>query len=370
MAIRLNCCVGGFYGMQASNQRLKIGVLFFVVTFVLATLGYIYFGWTTLEAVYMVIITIFGVGYGEVRPLTTPPERIFTILVILAGTTSAVYIVGAFVQMVTEGEIHRALDSQQRQRQMANLSNHTIICGFGRMGQVLAKQLQESGLAFGIIDHQLQQVAIAQELGYLAHCGDATREEQLQALGIMRANTLATVLPEDATNVFITLTARELNPQLLILARGEVPETERKLRLAGADQVILPLTVGAIQMADLITHVNRRDFINRPDERGFLNDLLANIDVQMDELIVLLDSPAMGRTIMEMEVRSKGAFIVIALRRADGSTILHPHPSQILHENDTMIVIGHQAEIPRFAECYQFKRKQLKPRWEQAALSP
>ncbi|MEY2983699.1 MAG: hypothetical protein RLZZ568_316, partial [Cyanobacteriota bacterium] len=105
--------------MQNSNQRLKIGVLFFVVTFILATLGYIYFGWTTLEAIYMVIITIFGVGYGEVRPLTTVPERVFTILVILAGTTSAVYIVGAFVQMVTEGEIHRALDSQQRQRQIA-----------------------------------------------------------------------------------------------------------------------------------------------------------------------------------------------------------------------------------------------------------
>ncbi|MEY2984883.1 MAG: hypothetical protein RLZZ568_1500, partial [Cyanobacteriota bacterium] len=251
---------------------------------------------------------------------------------------------------------------------IANLSDHTIICGFGRMGQVLAKQLQEAGLPFGIIDIHPQQVTIAQESGFLAHCGDATREEQLQILGIMRAKTLATVLPEDATNVFITLTGRELNPQLLVLARGEAPETERKLRLAGADQVILPLTVGAIQMADLITQSNRRDFLNRPDERGFLNDLLSNVDVQMDELIVAIDSPAMGRTIMEMEVRSKGAFIVIALRRADGSTILHPHPSQILNENDTMIVIGHQTEIPRFAERYQFKRKQLKSHWAPAAL--
>ncbi|MBE9239917.1 potassium channel family protein [Synechocystis salina] len=356
--------------MQNSNQRLKLGVLFFAVTLVLATLGYICFGWTTTEAVYMVVITVFGVGYGEVRPLTTPAERLFTMGVILAGTTSAVYIVGAFVQMVTEGEIHRALGNQQRQRQIANLTDHTIICGFGRMGQVLAKQLKQSGLPFGIIDNQPSQVAIAESLGYLAHCGDATREEQLQMLGVMKAQTLATVLPEDATNVFITLTARELNARLTILARGEIPETERKLRLAGADQVILPLTVGAIQMADLITQSNRRDFLHRPDERGFLNDLLASVEVQMDELIVAPDSPAMGRTIMEMEVRSKGAFIVIALRRADGSTILHPHPSQILNENDTIIVIGHRSEIPRFAEQYQFKRKQLKARWQEAALTP
>ncbi|MFZ9736623.1 MAG: potassium channel family protein [Prochlorotrichaceae cyanobacterium] len=346
--------------MQDSKQRLKIGVSFFVFTLIVATLGYVCFGWTTLEALYMVIITVFGVGYGEVRPLNTPLEKIFTILVILAGTTSAVYIVGGFVQMVTEGEIHRVLDTQQRQRQIANLSNHTIICGFGRMGQVLAKQLHEAGETFAIIDHHPQQVTIASELGYLAHCGDATREDQLQTLCIMRAKTLATVLPEDATNVFITLTARELNPDLLILARGEIPETERKLKLAGADQVILPLTVGAVQMADLITHSNRRDFLNQPDERRFLNELLATVEVQMDELTVPGDSPAIGRTIMEMEVRSKGAFIVIALRRCDGSTILHPHPSQILTDNDTMIVIGHQGEIPRFAERYQFKRKQLR----------
>ena len=345
--------------MSDSTHRLKLGVLFFVATLVFSTLGYICFGWTTLEAIYMVIITIFGVGYGEVRPLVTPTERIFTIGVIVSGTTSAVYIVGGFVQMVTEGEIHRALDTKQRQRQIANLTDHVIVCGFGRMGQVLAKQLAEAKLAFVVVDNNANVISEAEKLGYLAYCGDATREEQLHQVGIMQAKVLATVLPEDATNVFITLTARELNPDLTILARGEVPETERKLRLAGANRVILPLTVGAIQMANLITQSNLRDVINRPDERGYLNDLLANIDVQLDELSVPPHSQALGRTIMEMEVRSKGAFIVIALRRADGRTILHPHPSQILNDQDTMIVIGHRDEIPRFAERYEFNRKHL-----------
>ncbi len=345
--------------MQNSSKRIQIGVLFFVSTLIISTLGYICFGWTTLEAFYMVVITVFGVGYGEVRPLETPSEKIFTILVIISGTTSAVYIVGGFLQMITEGEIHRALNTQQRQRQIASLTDHAIICGFGRMGQVLAKQLYDAGTNFIVIDHQPQQITVAEKLGYLAQCGDATREDQLHLVGIMRAKSLATVLPEDATNVFITLTAREMNPSLLILARGEIPETERKLRLAGANRVILPLTVGAIQMANLITQSNLRDVLNRPDERGYLNDLLANIDVQLDELTVPPNSPALGRTIMEMEVRSKGAFIVIALRRADGRTLLHPHPSQILNDFDTIIVIGHRDEIPRFADRYEFQRKQL-----------
>jgi voltage-gated potassium channel len=357
--------------MQNSAKRLQMGVLFFVATLITSIVGYICFGWTSLEAVYMVVITIFGVGYGEVRPLQTPAEKIFTMLVIISGTTSAVYIVGGFVQMVTEGEIHRALNSQQRQRQIASLCDHVIICGFGRMGQVLSKQLHDAKTDFVVIDNQPQQITLAEKLGYLSYCGDATREEQLHSVGIMRAKVLATVLPEDATNVFITLTARELNPALMILARGEVPETERKLRLAGANRVILPLTVGAIQMANLITKSNLRDFLNRPDERGYLNDLLANIDVQLDELTVLPQSPAMGRTIMEMEVRSKGAFIVIALRRSDGRTILHPHPSQILNDHDTMIVIGHRDEIPRFAERYEFQRKQLQlQRSEPLSISP
>ncbi|MBJ7898823.1 MAG: potassium channel protein [Cyanobacteria bacterium RI_101] len=345
--------------MSDSTRRLKLGALFFLATLIFSTLGYTYFGWTTLEAFYMVIITIFGVGYGEVRPLQTPEERLFTIGVIISGTTSAVYIVGGFVQMVTEGEIHRALDTQQRQRQIAQLSDHVIVCGFGRMGQVLAKQLAEANLPFVVVDNQPFPIEQAEKLGYLGYCGDATREEQLHAVGIMRARTLATVLPEDATNVFITLTARELNPELVILARGEVPETERKLRLAGANRVILPLTVGGIQMANLITQSNLRDVINRPDERGYLNDLLANIEVQLDELMVLPHSPLLGRTIMEIEVRSQGAFIVIALRRADGRTLLHPHPSQILNQQDALIVIGHRQEIPRFADRYNCHRKHL-----------
>ena len=130
--------------MQGSFQRILTGTVFFTITIIIAVMGYTLFGWSLLEAVYMVVITIFGVGYGEVQPLETPSQKIFTILVIIAGTSSAVYIVGGFVQMVTEGEINRAFDAHRRDKTISNLNRHVIICGFGRIGQVLARQLAET----------------------------------------------------------------------------------------------------------------------------------------------------------------------------------------------------------------------------------
>lgn len=195
---------------QGALSRILTGFVFFSATLVVAVVGYVGFGWSLLEAVYMVVITIFGVGYGEVKPLESPAQKIFTILVIVAGTTSAVYIVGGFVQMLTEGEINRALDARRKERSIASLHHHTIICGFDRMGKVLAQQLQEAEEPFAIIDPHFDPNTANAD--YLICPGHPTDEALLAAAGIERARALVTVLPDDATNVFITLTARELNP--------------------------------------------------------------------------------------------------------------------------------------------------------------
>lgn len=347
--------------MQESVRRLVTGVIFFVVTVVTAIFGYIWFGWTPLEAMYMVVITIFGVGYGEVKPLETPFQKIFTILVIVAGTSSAVYIVGGFVQMVTEGEIHRALDSQRKQHTIASLQEHVIICGFERMGQVLAHQLDESRQPFVVVENQPENIEMAESLGYLVCRGDGTDEVMLETLGILKAKALVTVFPDDKTNVFITLTARELNPDLKILARGELPATERKLRLAGANHIVLPDTISAIQIANLIIRPTGLDFLNNADERSYLNELLTNVEVQMEELQVTQQSQFVGKTLMELQVRSKGAFLVIALRRVNERLIFRPSGSQLLNPQDTLIIIGHQAKIPQFAQHYHLKRYFLNP---------
>ncbi len=355
--------------MHNSFLKIAIGTAFFILTIIIAVLGYISFGWTLIESVYMVVITIFGVGYGEVRPIAHTSERIFTIFVILAGTSSALYIVGGFVQMVAEGEITRAFDAQRKQNAIANLENHVIICGFGRIAQVMAKHLADASQTFIIIDNDRKRIALAEDHGFLIKEGDATDEDILQSVGINQAQILATVLPDDAINVFITLTARELNPDLKILARGELPSTEKKLRLAGANHVILPATVSGIQMANLVTRPTSVDFLQQKDQQNSLNDLLSRIEVQIDELTVAMGSPLVGKTIRELGIRGKGAFIVVALRRENGQLLSHPHSSLMLNSQDTLIVIGHQDELPKFARYYQLNHSLHQGRNQQRLLN-
>lgn len=342
--------------MQESARRVLTGVVFFVLTVVGAILGYVWFGWTPLEAIYMVVITIFGVGYGEVKPLETPFQKIFTILVIIAGTTSAVYSVGGFVQMVTEGEFNRAFSNQRKQLTISNLQDHVIICGFDRMGQVLAGQLNEAKQAFVIVESLPERIEVAENAGYLYYQGDATHEATLQEVGIDRAKALVAVLPDDKTNVFITLTARDLNRDIKILARGELPPTERKLRLAGADHIVLPDAISAIQISNLIVRPAGMDLLNNTYERSYLNEFLANVEVQMEELQIKEQSPFVGKTLMELQVRAKGSFMVIALRRFNDRLIFRPSASQLLNIEDSLIILGHQDKLPQFAEHYHLKR--------------
>ncbi|MGB7250521.1 MAG: NAD-binding protein, partial [Phormidesmis sp.] len=260
------------------------------------------------------------------------------------------YIVAGFVQLVTEGEIHRALRIRQMTQEIQNLSNHVIVCGYGRMGQMLVKKLKADQQKFIILERKPDLVSEAQAQGHLAYLGNAVDETNLQAVGIERARALAIVLPDDAANVFISLTARELNPQLMIAARGTLPSSEKKLRLAGANQVILPATIGALRMAHLISHPNAVNFIAQEDGRSNLNEMLAEIDIQINELSVGAESPLVGRTIGDVEIRGRGTFIVVALRKADGAMRIHPDPQTPLHEGDTVMIMGHQGDMPNFAQ--------------------
>ncbi len=336
--------------IQSSFQRIFAGTLFFSTTIIVAVMGYILAGWTPLDAIYMVVITVFGVGYGEVEPLDSTKLRVFTILVIIAGALSVAYTLAGFVQMVTAGEIRRTLRVRQMTQEIQNLTNHMIVCGYGRMGQMLTQKLQEDHQRFIILDRNPDRINAAQEKGYLVFLGNATDENHLQAVGIDRARVLATVLPDDAANVFISLTARELNPQLVVVARGTLPSSAKKLRLAGADQVVLPATIGALRMAHLISHPNAVNFIAQDDGRANLNELLAEIDIQVNELAVSADSALLGRTIGDVEIHGKGTFIIVALKRADGTIVIHPGHQEALSEGDTVMIMGHQGDMPNFAQ--------------------
>lgn len=342
---------------NSSFRRIVTGIIFFSLTVVAAVIGYMVAGWNFLDAIYMVVITIFGVGYGEVQPLTSPPLKVFTIFVIIAGALSVAYTVSGFVQMITEGEIHRALNVKRMTKEIGDLEDHVIICGFGRIGQLVARKLKRDRQPFIIVDNDPERVALAQEQGYLMYQGNATDEAALEAAGIHRAKSLATVLPNDAANVFITLTAREMNPALMILARGEMPSTEKKLRLAGADHVVLPASISALRMAHLISHPSAVDFLSQTDGQHGLNEFLAELDIQLNELVIDATSPLIGGTIGDIEVKGQGTFITVALRRADGEVIIHPSRATYLALGDSVILMGHQGDMPNFAQQNAIKKE-------------
>ncbi|MBE9032436.1 potassium channel protein [filamentous cyanobacterium LEGE 11480] len=344
--------------MKTSLQRILIGTIVFGLTQLIAVVGYRLAGWGWMDAIYMVVITIFGVGYGEVKPILDPGLRLFTIFVIVAGTSSAVYIVGAFLQMVTEGEINRAFGARRMTKEIEQLSQHVIICGFGRMGVLLARRMTEAGRSFVIVDFDEARIEQAQALGYLVRHGDATDEQLLAEAGITQAAVLATVLPNDAVNVFITLTARNLNPELLILARGERGSTEKKLLQAGANRVVLPASIGATRMAHLITHPASLDFLDTSNSLSSLNEILSQVHVQLDELPIPPQSELAGASIGTIEVRGRGSFIVVAIRRANGEMLIHPGAAVFLHAGDTLIVMGHRGDLPKFARQLAAQQKQ------------
>ncbi len=342
--------------MRQSLKNILFGTACFLLIVVIAVTGYVLSGWSLLDSIYMVVITVFGVGFGEVGPMT-PALRAFTMLVIVAGYVTVVYIVGGFIQMITEGEFNRALGARRMTREIANLREHVIICGFGRIGQILARKLVESRIPFVVLDSNPDRITAAEARGYLVRLGNASDEVILENAGIQRAKVLATVLPDDAINVFITLTARNLNPDLMIVARGEFPSTEKKLRQAGADHVVLPAEIGALRMSHLITHPASLNFLETSDDRKTLNEMLAQVELHMDELVIPPGSQLIGTSVGTAAVRGRSSFIIVALQRADGTIIIHPSHDVFLHEGDTVIVIGHKGDTPRFAAEYALKRQ-------------
>ncbi|WP_448527118.1 potassium channel family protein [Parathermosynechococcus lividus] len=327
-------------------KRVVVGISFFLLTMAVAVIGYVSFGWNWLDAFYMYVITVFGVGYGEVRPLITPEQRIFNMIVIVAGSASAIYTVGAILQMFTEGEIKRLLDVQRAARDISKLNRHVIVCGFGRIGQVMAQELTHAKTPFVILDVDEQRISLAEKLGYLAYLGSAAEEAALRVVGIDRAIALATVLPNDTMNVFITLTARHINAELLILSRANLPATEAKLRMAGADHVVLPTRIGATQMANLIRRPRGIDFLEQTGDRQGLNQLLNQIDVQLAELDITSEYPYVGWRLASLEVRGQGEFIIIGLRKRSGQ-LFPVRANPIMEVGDTLILLGHSHDTPK-----------------------
>lgn len=333
--------------MQTSIQRIVTGMVLILVTCAVSITVYWSAGWDLLDAFYMVVITIFGVGYGEVRPLNDPRLKIFTILLVIAGCSSGAYVIGGFVQMVAEGEINRFLGARRMTHGIDLLKNHTIVCGYGRVGQILARELFEAACQFVIVDPNAERLRQAEALGYLVLIGDATDEQTLTLAGVERARVLATVLPDDTMNVFITLTARELNSNLEIIARGESPSTERKLLRSGANKVVLLAAIGAAKISQLITQPSAESLLRDAVGSAHLNDELQSIGLQIAETRIDAGSPLQGQNLRSVEFSGNSGVVIVAIKKPYGVILRHPAPDYILSADDVIILLGHYDNLPQ-----------------------
>jgi voltage-gated potassium channel len=292
-------------------KRLRIGLGILATIFVVAVLGYRLAGWDLLDAIYMVVTTLSMVGYSDDFGPMTPTLRVFTILLIMFGVSTALFILGGFFQMMAEGEINRALGLRRVTREIERLSEHVVVCGFGRMGEILAGELARRKRSLVVIDNDPERITEAIALGYLALTDNATEEEALLHAGVKRAKAVVITLPSDAENVFITLTARNLNPDLQIFARAELPTTEKKLLQAGADRVVLPAATGAMRMALMLTRPSAVELVELVVGRQIA-------EVEIDELTISFDSPLVGRTVRDSEPRRRHGLLIVAVRHTGG----------------------------------------------------
>lgn len=331
--------------MPPSFRTLFRGAAFFGLTALIGIIGYCLAGWSLLDAVYMTVITVFGVGFGEVRPITEPSLRILTIFVIVAGCSSVIYFIGGIVQMIAEGEFHRALGARRMTIGIEQLKNHTIMCGFGRVGQNLARELRASGIALVIVDSDTERLAAAEADGYLVLVGDATDEAVLKTAGIERARVVATVLSSDAANIYLTLSARELNAEVEIIARAESPSAEKKLYRSGANRVVLPTSIGAAKIAQLISRPAAETLLSDIVGRQHLNDELQELGLRLQEFSLGANSELLGRCIDEVESVAKGHALIVAIGKPDGTVIRNPGSNLVLNSGDTLFALGHADEV-------------------------
>jgi voltage-gated potassium channel len=325
---------------RSPTANLVNGLVFIGLIGALGTVGYVGAGWSPLDSFYMVIITIFSVGYGEVHPIDTPYLHALTTGLIVLGCTGMIFMTGALVQFFTLKEIQQFLGFKRMKNDIEHLRGHVIICGFGRIGNMLAKELRAGGSEFVVIERGEARAIEVRGLGYLCIHGEATDEAVLVAAGVARARVLATVLPDDAANVFITLSARSLNRGLHVIARGEAPSTESKLIHAGANQVVLPTHIGAERIAELILYPDTAKLIRDAEPmRGFERGL-HSLGLDLEVVAAAEGSAFANLTLEEIEQKANGAFLIVAINRKDGSTITRPPSSTRIEPGDGVVLIG------------------------------
>lgn len=322
-------------------RRILWGLGFLGAVLAYGTFGYALLGWDVGDAFYMVMITISTVGFTEVHEVNTGALRAHTILVILFGYFAAGYTLTGILAFITEEELQRLLGHQRVKRQIEALRGHTIVAGMGRMGTLVCTELEAAGERFVLIDQNAGKVAEIERRGWLYILGDASEEKVLQEAGLARARALVSALPSDADNVFITLTAREMAPQVQVIARAEQPSTQKKLKQAGADHVVLPASIGAQRIASILTNPSAVKFTELVTHRSSLAIEMADVEVREG-------GPFAGRSLRDLDIGRRTGVMAIAVKRSDGRVEFPPSGNEPFAQGDSIVLLGRPANLEQF----------------------
>jgi len=324
-------------------QRFTKPVLLFATVVLFGAAGYWWLEeMTPLEALYMAVITVTTVGFGEVHPLDGA-GRVFTIILVLFGVGAFTYFATSVANYLIAGEIKGFLERRKMQNKIEQLSDHFIICGYGRMGEQVAREFRREKQPLVVVERSEEIVAAAIQAGHLARQGNAENDEVLRAAGIERARGLVAVLDSDAANLMVTLSARALNEKLFIVARTNSEMSQSKLIAAGADRVLFPHGLGGRRIAQMALRPNVVEFLE-----VVMHD--EELELWLEEMTVAIDSELDGCAVYEAKIRGATGANIVAVRQRTGKLLAAPTPDTRLQAGDIVVALGTRAQLVALRE--------------------
>lgn len=323
--------------MKALKRQFIFSLLLIVIVVLFGTVGYVIIeNWSAFDALYMTIITITTVGYREIHPLSGT-GMVFTLFLIVFGVGTILYTLNNAARIVIEGEIQEIFGRRKVEKKIKGMKDHNIVCGYGRMGKVICRELKEKGARFVVIEKERLPAGTFDE-GMLFVWGDATKDETLKEAGIEHAKGLISVLPTDAENLYVVLSARVSRPELTIVARAGEEGSEQKLLRAGADRVVSPYYIGGLRIAHTLLKPAVVDFIEFATRSG-------NIDLQMEEIFVHESSGISGMTLDECGIGRELGIIIVAIKSSEGEMRFNPTFRTTINSGDILIALGEKTKL-------------------------
>jgi len=314
----------------------------------LGTFGYMLIeDWEVLDALYMTVITLATVGFREVHQLT-PLGQIFTVLLIIFGVGGVIYTIGTLAQLLIEGELQELLGRRKMEKQLQKIRDHYIICGYGRVGKQVCREFRQRRVPFVVVE---KDPALLEELtceGIIYLQGDSTEDHTLIEAGIERAKGLVLTIASEADNVFVTLTARHLNPDLFITARADSPSAEKKIYRAGANKVVSPYIIGGNRMAIATLQPYVGDFLR-------LGELDKDTGLTIEEVQIAPGSPIAGKTLKDSALWEETGFNLIGIKKAMKEVLFNPPPDTMIQPGDILIIFGEARKLEMLEKSGEFR---------------